>query len=132
MNNDLPGLSDLDADERELNYLLSAVPPQAPPVGFRDAVMRRVVERRVGWELLVAALLALPSLAYLARQIDESGAEFAAALVNVVSAASSDTANASFFIDGLTVLAVALVGVACVFAAHAILASSPGSRRLVR
>ena len=70
MNNDLPGLSDLDADERELNYLLSAVPPQAPPVGFRDAVMRRVAERRVGWELLVAALLALPSLAYLARHFD--------------------------------------------------------------
>ena len=94
--------------------------------------MRRVVERRVGWELLVAALLALPSLAFLARQVAESGEDFAAALVNVLGAASSETANASFFIDGLTVLAVALVGVACVLAAHALIASTPGRRRLVR
>ena len=55
-----------------------------------------------------------------------------AALTNIVTAASSTTTTASFFIDGLTVLAVALVGVACVFAAHALMASTPGSRRLVR
>jgi hypothetical protein len=126
------GLSDLEPDERDLHFVLSSVPPQAPPVGFRDRVMHRVVEQRVGWELLVAALLALPSVAFLARQIAESGQEFAAALVNVLGAASSDTASASFFIDGLTVLAVALVGVACVLAAHALIASTPSRRRLVR
>lgn len=130
--NEPRGPSDLAPEERDLHYVLSAVPPQAPPVGFRDAVMRRIVERRVGWEWLVAALLALPSLAFLSRQIAESGEDFAAALVNVLSAASSDTANASFFIDGLTVLAVALVGVACLLAAHALLASAPGRHRLVR
>jgi hypothetical protein len=130
--NEPHGLADLEADERDLHFILSAIPPQAPPVGFRDAVMRRVVERRVGWEWLIAALLALPSLAYLARQIAESGEEFAAALVNVLTAASGGAANASFFIDGLTVLAVALVGVACVFAAHALIAGAPGNRRLVR
>ena len=126
------GPSDLEPEERELHHVLSAVPPQAPPFGFRDAVMRRVVERRVGWEWLVAALLALPSLAYLARQLAESGEDFAAALTNVITAASSTTTTASFFIDGLTVLAVALVGIACVFAAHALMASTPGTRRLVR
>ena len=126
------GPSDLEPEERDLQYVLSAIPPQAPPVGFRDAVMRRIVERRVGWEWLVAALLALPSLAYLARQLAESGEDFAAALTNIVTAASSNTTTASFFIDGLTVLAVALVGIACVFAAHALMASTPGSRRLVR
>lgn len=126
------GMADLEPDERDLHFVLSAIPPQAPPVGFRDRVMRRVVERRVGWELLVAALLALPSLAFLARQIAESGEEFAAALVNVLGAASSETASASFFIDGLTVLAVALVGIACVLAAHALIASTPSRRRLVR
>ena len=130
--NEPPGLSDLDPDERALHHVLSAVPPQAPPFGFRDAVMRRVVERRLGWEWLVAALLALPSLAFLARQIVESGEDFAAALINVMTAASTGAANASFFIDGLTVLAVALVGVACVFAAHALLAGAPGRRGLVR
>jgi ABC-type Fe3+ transport system permease subunit len=126
------GLSDLAPEERELHHLLSAVPPHAPPVGFRDAVMRRVAERRVGWEWLVATLLALPSLSFLAHQLAESGGDFAAALTNVVSAASSNTAGGSFFIDGLTVLAVAIVGVACVVAAHALIASAPGSRRLVR
>jgi hypothetical protein len=126
------GLSDLEPDERDLHFVLSAIPSQAPPVGFRDRVMRRVVERRIGWELLVAALLALPSLAFLARQIAESGEDFAAALVNVLGAASSETASASFFIDGLTVLAVALVGVACVLAAHALVASATGRHRLVR
>ena len=126
------GMTDLEPDERDLHLVLSAVPPKALPVGFRDTVMRRVVERRVGWELLVAALLALPSLAFLARQIAESGEDFAAALVNIMSAASSETASASFFIDGLTVLAVALVGVACVLAAHALIASTPSRRRLVR
>jgi hypothetical protein len=128
----LHGPSDLEPEERDLHYVLSAIPPQAPPVGFRDAVMRRVVERRVGWEWLVAALLALPSLAYLARQLAESGEDFAAALTNIVTAASASTASPSFFIDGLTVLAVALVGVACVFAAHALMTSTPGTRRLVR
>lgn len=126
------GPSDLEPEEREVHHVLSAIPPVAPPVGFRDAVMRQVVERRVGWEWLVAALLALPSLAFLARQIAESGEDFAAAFAGVLSAASSETTNASFFIDGLTVLAVALVGIACVLAAHALIASTPRRRRLVR
>jgi hypothetical protein len=130
--NEPHGLPDLEPDERDLHYVLSAVPPQAPPFGFRDAVMRRVVARGVGWEWLVAALLAFPSLAFLARQVAESGEDFAAALVNVIGAASSDAANAAFFIDGLTVLAVAVVGVACVFAAHALVASAPRRRRLIR
>ncbi|HEV8229973.1 MAG TPA: hypothetical protein VGQ86_08460 [Candidatus Limnocylindria bacterium] len=123
---------DLEPEERELHALLSAVPPLAPPLGFRDAVMRRVSERHVGWEWLVAALLALPSLAFLARQILENGQDFAAALTNVVTVASSDAADVTFFIDGLTVLAVALVGVGCIFAAHALVASTPPHRRMAR
>jgi hypothetical protein len=130
--NETHRLSDLEPEENDLHYVLSAIPPQAPPVGFRDLVMRRVVARRVDLEWLIAAVLALPSLAFLARQLAESGQDFAAALVNVMTAASSGTTNASFFIDGLTVLAVALVGIACVFAAHALIASAPGHRRLVR
>ena len=130
--NEPRGMSDLEPEERDLHYLLSTVPPQAPPVGFRDAVMRRVVERRVGLEWLIAALLAIPSLAFLARQAAESGQDFVAALVNVITASASDANEAAFFIDGLTVLAVALVGVACVLAAHALIASTPRRRRLVR
>lgn len=130
--NERYGPADLEPEERDIHWVLSAVAPQALPVGFRDAVMRRIVERRVGWEWLVAAVLALPSLAFLARQIAESGEEFGAALVNILAAASSDAASASFFIDGLTVLAVALIGIACVFAVHALIATAPGRGRLVR
>ena len=125
-------MADLALEETDLDFVLSAVPPQAPPVGFRDAVMRRVADRRVGWELLVAALLALPSLAFLARQVAESGQDFTAALSNVLAAASSDATEASFFIDGLTVLAFALIGVACVVAAHALLVSAPRRDRIAR
>ena len=125
-------MADLALEETDLDFVLSAVPPQAPPVGFRDAVMRRVADRRVGWELLVAALLALPSLAFLARQVAESGQDFTAALSNVLAAASSDASEASFFIDGLTVLAFALIGVACVVAAHALLVSAPRRDRIAR
>ena len=125
-------LADLALEETDLDFVLSAVPPQAPPVGFRDAVMRRVAERRVSWELLVAALLALPSLAFLARQMAESGQDFTAALTNVLAAASSDAPEAAFFIDGLTVLAFALIGVACVVAAHALVISAPRRDRIAR
>ncbi|HKY50628.1 MAG TPA: hypothetical protein VJP45_05175 [Candidatus Limnocylindria bacterium] len=125
-------MPDLDPEERPVHTVLSAIPPQAPPLGFREAVMRRVARRQVGWEWLVAALLALPSLAFLARQISESGPDFATALANVFAAASGQVASAAFFIDGLTVLAFALVGVGCVVAAHALIAGAPGRRRVVR
>jgi hypothetical protein len=126
-------MSDIEPEEHALHSVLSTVPPKAPPLGFRDAVMRRVSHRQVGWEWLVSALLVFPSLAFLARQMTESGADFAAAIANVLTAASSDVASAAFFIDGLTVLALALVGVGCVVAAHALVAGAPRSRRrLVR
>lgn len=133
MRRDLTGgMGDLEPEERTVHSVLSAVPPTAPPLGFRDAVMRRVSHRQVGWEWLVSALLVLPSLAFLARQMTESGADFAAAVTNVLAAASTDVASVAFFIDGLTVLAFALVGVGCVVAAHALIAGAPRRRRLVR
>ncbi|MDP9251519.1 MAG: hypothetical protein M3O80_00810, partial [Chloroflexota bacterium] len=59
--NEPRGMSDLEPEERDLHFMLSAIPPQALPLGFRDAVMRKVAERRVGLEWLIAAVLALPS-----------------------------------------------------------------------
>jgi hypothetical protein len=47
------------------------------------------------------------------------GDEFAATLNSVMAAAAAETADAVFFIDGTTVLAVALVGIASLIAAHA-------------
>lgn len=108
-----------EADERELDRLLAVVPPIAPPLGLREGVLRRVAERRVLWEWIVAALLAAPSLAFLTREIVGHGDEFARAFGNVVTTASSQTTDAFFFVDGLTIIALTLLGVACAVAAHA-------------
>lgn len=114
------GPDDLEPAERRTHELLASVPPRALPLGFRDAVMRQITSTRpTAWEWIVAAALALPSLGYLAHQFVAHGDEFAAALNNVTAAASADTAEAFFFIDGATVLALALVGIASLIAAHA-------------
>jgi hypothetical protein len=122
---------DLEPAERRTHELLASVPPRALPLGFRDAVMRQVAGRRpTAWEWVVAAALALPSLGFLAHQLTTHGDEFSAALNNVTAAASADTAEAFFFIDGATVLALVLVGVASLIAAHAAIAApSRGAAR---
>lgn len=118
---------DLEPDELELHRLLAGVPPQALPVGFRDALMSRLRSRRVVWELIVALLFAVPSLAFLTRQVLVHGDDFMQAIGNVMTAASSETTDAFFFVDGLTVIALALLGIACAFAAHALLVGAGGS-----
>ena len=120
--------ADLEPDERDLDRLLSSVPPTPLPIGFRDAVMDRVQTRGVTWEWIVAVLFALPSVAYLARLVMVHGEEFAQALGNVVTAASSETTDAFFFVDGLTVIALALLGIACALAAHALFATGPSAK----
>ena len=129
---DRPVLDDLDADEVDLHRLLISAPPQSPPIGFRDNVMASLRERRVAWEWIIAGLFALPSGAFLARQMLVHGQDFAQALANVMTAASSETSDAFFFVDGLTVIALALLGIACAFAAHALLISGPGGRSVAR
>ena len=120
-------LSDLEPDERDLDRLLSTAPPAALPFGFRDTVMTRLQARGVAWEWIVAALFAVPSLVYLGRLVMVHGDDFAQALGNVVTAASSQTSDAFFFVDGLTVIALALLGIACAFAAHALFVTGPGA-----
>jgi hypothetical protein len=121
-------LPDLDPDEHELDRLLAKAPPMPLPLGFRDRVMTRIGERGVTWEWMVAALFAVPSLVYLVRLVMVHGDDFAQALGNVVTAASSETSDAFFFVDGLTVIALALLGIACAFAAHALFVTGPGAR----
>ncbi len=122
MNGFAPG--DLEPAERGTHQLLASVPPRALPLGFRDAVMRRVAgERRTVWEWIIAAALALPSLAFLIHQLATRGDEVSAAFNNVIAAATAETADAFFFIDGATVLALALVGIASLIAAHAAIAT---------
>jgi hypothetical protein len=119
-------MPDLEPDERDLDRLLSTAPPMPLPLGFRDLVMTRLEDRGVTWEWIVAGLFAVPSLVYLARLVMVHGDDFAQALSNVVTAASSETSDAFFFVDGLTVIALALLGIACAFAAHALFVTGPG------
>lgn len=120
-------LPDLEPSERDLHRLLVSVPPQPLPIGFRDAVMSRVRgDRRVMWEWIVAIVIAVPNLLFLVRQLAVHGQDFTQAIGNVMTAASADTTDAFFFVDGLTVVALALVGIACAVAAHALGVSSHG------
>jgi hypothetical protein len=114
------GPEDLEPAERRMHELLAAVPPQALPLGFRDAVMREVRGKgRPAWEWVIATVLALPSLGFLAHQVATHGDEFTATLNSVMATATAETADAFFFIDGTTVLALALLGTASLIAAHA-------------
>jgi len=114
---------DLEPAERHMQELLGGVPPHVLPLGFRDAVMRQISARPRAWEWIIAAALAIPSLAFLVYQHATHGDEFAAALNNVMAAAAADSADAFFFIDGATVLALSLVGIASLIAAHAVIAA---------
>jgi hypothetical protein len=119
---------DLEPTERGTHELLASVPPRALPLGFRDAVMRQVAGRgRMTWEWIVAGALGVPSLAFLGHQLSTHGDEFSAALNNVIATAAADSADAFFFIDGATVLALVLIGIASLIAAHAAIAA-PGRR----
>jgi len=114
---------DLEPAERGTHELLASVPPRALPLGFREAVMRQVAGRgQMTWEWIVAAALALPSFAFLGHQLTAYGDDFSAALNNVIMTAAADSADAFFFIDGATVLALVLVGIASLIAAHAAVA----------
>ena len=124
--------TDLDPDEIALDAMLSRVRPVAPPTGLRDRVMARLQERRVLWEWIVAVLFAVPSLVYLVRLVIVHGEDFVAAIGNVMTAASSQTSDAFFFVDGLTVLALALLGIACAVAAHALFVSETRRSELAR
>ena len=117
-------MDDLDPAERALHHVLAAVRPEPLPVGFRDAVMRRVTAGRgIGWEWIAAAALAIPSLGYVIWTVLVHGAELAAGADGIFAAAQGldDAAGAAFFVDGLLVIAVALVGLGSLIAAHAML-----------
>lgn len=114
---------DLEPSERPTHDLLTSVRPQALPHGFRDRVMQRVAGQSVAWwEWVIAAALAVPSIAFLVHQVATHGEEFTSVLNNVVSATTADSADAFFFIDGTTVLALTLIGAASLIAAHAAIA----------
>ncbi len=123
-------MDDLAPEERSIHRLLAAIPPAAPPIGFRDAVMRRVAaaQPRTAWEWIVAGALVLPSFAFLAWDVVANGSDFAEGLANAFAAAQGTASETFFFVDGMVVLAVALLGLGSIVAAHAAL--SVPQRRL--
>ena len=129
-------MNDLQPDEREIHELLSAVRPAALPVGFRDAVMReiRTDRRATRWEWVFAAVLALPSLAYLAWGLLSHGAELGASLNAILVAAQGldQTTGADIVVDGLSIISLALVAIGSAVAAHAMLSSTERHRMVAR
>src|SRR3954465_15236633 len=121
-----------DPDELALDALLARVPPVAPPFGLRDRVMARLLERRVLWEWIVAALFAIPSVVYLTRLVLVHGEDLSATAANVMLASSSGAGDAFFFVDGLTVVALALLGIASAVGAHALFVSETRRGGLAR
>ena len=117
-------MDDLEPQERSLHRVLAAVRPEPLPVGFRDAVMHRIsTQRGVAWDWIVAAALAIPSVGYLVWAVLAHGTDLATGAERVFAAAQGleDASAAAFFIDGLLVIAVALVGLGSLLAAHAML-----------
>lgn len=118
--------SDVEPLERDVHRLLSAVPPTAPPVGFRDEVMRRIGrEARSPLEAIVAVALALPSLAFLIWTAAAHGADVVAALEGAFSTTGTE-AGVTFYVDGLVVLAAGALAAAALLGTHAIAATEEG------
>lgn len=119
-----PRMADLEPAERGVDRLLAAVTPVPPPLGFRDGVMRRIgAGRRSPYEWPLAAALALPSLAFIGWSLAVEGLDIAVALENVFTLASGTQRQAFFFVDGLLVLAFALLGIGALVGSHALAAS---------
>lgn len=115
--------ADLDPQERGVDRVLSAATPVPPPLGFRDAVMRRIgAGERAPYEWPLAAALALPSLAFIAWSLAVEGVDMAVALENVFALATGTQQQAFFFVDGLLVLAFAFLGIGALVGSHALVA----------
>lgn len=129
-------MNDLENDELDVHRLLGAVRPAPLPIGFRDGVMARV--RGDGpatrWEWIFAAVLALPSLTYLAWGLVAHGAELGASLSAILVAAQGldQTTGADVAVDGLLIISLALLGIGSAVAAHAMLrGTQPHSTRMI-
>lgn len=112
---------DLEPGELDVDRLLSAAAPVAPPVGFRDLVMRRLrQEERAPYEWPLALALGLPSLGYLAWALAMGGADLTGSLANLLATAAGSGGDAYFAVDGLLILAAALFGLSSLIGTHAL------------
>ena len=129
-------MNDLDHEELELHRVLSAARPASLPIGFRDAVMSRVRGDGTAtrWEWIFAAILALPSLAYLGWGLIAHGSELGASISAILVAAQGldQTSGADVVVDGLAVISLALLGIGSAVAAHAMLRGTEQHRMITR
>ena len=129
-------MNDLERDELDIHQLLSAAKPAPLPIGFRDTVMSRI--RSDGaptrWEWIFAAVLALPSLAYLVWGLTAHGTELGASISAILVAAQGldQTSGADVVDDGLAIVSLALVGIGSAVAAHAMLRGTEPHRIVAR
>ena len=113
---------EVDRDETSFDRVFGAIAPIAPPIGFRDAVMRRV--RSDTWsaaEIALAIALALPSLAFLAWDFASEGIDLENAIGNLLTISAVGGDQAFFSVDGVLVVAFALLGLGALVASHALL-----------
>ncbi|HEX9494670.1 MAG TPA: hypothetical protein VGA38_02810 [Candidatus Limnocylindria bacterium] len=129
-------MNDLDPEELSIHRLLAAARPEPLPLGFRDAVMKRV--RTDGtpsrWEWIFAAILAVPSFGYLAQRAIVSGSELGTSISAILVAAQGldATSGADVVVDGLAVISLALVAIGSAVAAHAMLRTPDRHRVIAR
>lgn len=122
--------ADLGVEERAVDRVLAAVPPVAPPLGFREAVMARIrAEHRSPYEWPIALALVLPSLAYVVWAIATGGADLTLALEHIFTLASGTGEEAFFAVDGLLVLAFALLGIGALVGSHALVTPAEDAAR---
>ena len=126
--------SDQTPAERPFTELFRRLPTEPLPLGFRDAVMARIARGRSRrWEWIVAAALAIPNLAFLVWELLERGDELTDAvgsLLNALVGTEPWDASSAFYVDGLIILALALVGLAGALLTHALLAAEPVRSRV--
>lgn len=115
-----------EQDERTFTNLFQRLPREPAPPQLRERVMTRIARERRHHvpEALVALALALPSLAFLGWELLARGGDLAEATTSLFDAIWGEWQSGElvFFVDGLSVLAVAMLGLAGVLLTHALLA----------
>lgn len=119
-----------ERDERAFDALFSQLPVEPVPAELRRDVMARITRERRGrsWQWVLVAVLALPNLAFLLWELTFRGGELALALASIGTALSGaeEVAPAVVYVDGLTILAIASLGLAGSIATHALLRNGHG------
>jgi hypothetical protein len=122
-------------DEAAFTELFHRLPLEPTPLGFREAVMKRIASTRARswrWEWVAALIIAVPNLLFLLWTFSESGDDIALAVRGVTNAllgVEEWDASASVYVDGLMLVAIALVGLAALLATHALLAAERSRSR---